>query len=62
MDAGDAEKGIPPNPVYLRRSTVVKWLYLMGFLQDEIRRVPDDPEQLADLIAGRARLKTQTKT
>lgn len=57
MDAGDPENGIAPNPAYLRRATVCKWLYLVGFLQDDIKRAPDDPVQLAELISGRARLK-----
>lgn len=61
LHQGDAENGVPPDPVYLRRSTVCKWLYLMGFLSDDIKRAPDDPEQLAELISGRARLKHQTK-
>ncbi|CAM9910099.1 unnamed protein product [Scytosiphon promiscuus] len=61
LHQGDAESGIPPNPMYLRRSTMCKWLYLVGFLADDIKRAPDDPDQLAKLISGRARLKNQTK-
>lgn len=61
MDAGDPEKGVPANPLFLRRATVCKWLYMVGFLEDDIKRAPDDPSQLAELISGRARLKTQSK-
>eukprot|EP00752_Nemacystus_decipiens_P001436 g1415.t2 len=61
LHQGDAENGIPPDLVYLRRSTVCKWLYLVGFLSDDIKRAPDDPAQLAELISGRARLKHQPK-
>lgn len=61
LHQGDAENGVPPNPAYLRRSTVCKWLYLVGFLSDDIKRAPDDPQQMADLISGRARLKHQKK-
>lgn len=57
LHQGDPENGVPPNPAYLRRSTVCKWLYLVGFLSDDIKRAPDDPQQMADLISGRARLK-----
>lgn len=61
LHQGDAENGVPPDPAYLRRSTVCKWLYLVGFLSDDIKRAPDDPAQLAELISGRARLKHQPK-
>lgn len=33
---------------------------MMGFLQDDIKRAPDDPSELAELIEGRARLKNKT--
>ncbi|CAM9980759.1 unnamed protein product [Ectocarpus fasciculatus] len=61
LHQGDPDNGIPPEPLYLRRSTLCKWLYLVGFLSDDIKRAPDDPEQLAELISGRARLKHQKK-
>lgn len=62
MDAGDGEKGIPSSPSYVRRSTVVKWLHLVGYLQDKIKRVPDDPGQPEELVAGGAWLEIQSKT
>ncbi|CAM9645531.1 unnamed protein product [Ectocarpus sp. 12 AP-2014] len=61
LHQGDPDNGVPPEPLYLRRSTLCKWLYLVGFLSDDIKRAPDDPEQLAELISGRARLKHQKK-
>lgn len=57
VEEGNPDKGIPANPAFMRRAMVCKWVYMMGFLHDDIKRAPDDPELLAQLISGRARLK-----
>lgn len=57
IDSGDPDNGIPANEAFVLRSTICKWLYLMGFLNDDIKRAPDDLQDIADLVSGRAKLR-----
>ncbi|CAM9563809.1 unnamed protein product [Choristocarpus tenellus] len=45
---GDPENGIPADEKYMKRATVCKWLYLMGYIHQEISRAPDVAPNIRD--------------